>query len=80
MDFSPDCLNTGCTFFLFIRIINYFIISGETDQKDEKLETADVVRRSSAETVLDLPTESHGNIIISIISFKQSNNFIAEYI
>merc|ERR1712183_618749 len=42
LDFSPDCLN----------------IPGETDQTDEKLETAVVERRSTAETELDLPTES----------------------
>ena len=39
-----------------------FII-GETDQTDEKLETAVVERRSTAETELDLPTESLGKII-----------------
>ena len=38
-------------------------IPGETDQTEEKLETTVVERRSTAETELDLPTESLGKII-----------------
>ena len=64
MDFSPDCLNTGFYFnCFFIKIDNLIFIPGETDQTDEKLETAEVERRSTAETELDLPTESLGKII-----------------
>ena len=44
---------------------------GETDPTDEKLETAEIKRRSVAETELDLPTESLGKIINTIIK----NNF-----
>ena len=44
---------------------------GETDPTDEKLETAEIKRRSVAETEMDLPTESLGKIINTIIK----NNF-----
>ena len=62
MDFSPDCLNTGFYFnCLFIKIDNLISIPGETNQTET--ETADVERRSTAETKLNLPTESLGKII-----------------
>ena len=44
---------------------------GETDPTDKKLETAEIKRRSIAETEPDLPTESLGKIINTIIK----NNF-----
>ena len=47
-----------------------FII-GETDQTDEKLETPVVERRPTAETELDLPTESLGKIIEIFETIKQ---------
>ena len=46
---------------LIFNLINLIFIQGETDQTDEKLETAVVERRSTAETEPDLPTESLGN-------------------
>ena len=51
-------------------MINLISIPGETDQTDEKLETAVVERRSTAETELDLPTESLGKIIDIIETMK----------
>ena len=42
--------------------LSIFIL-GETVKTDEKLETPVVERRSTAETELDLPTESLGKII-----------------
>ena len=50
----------------FPNSIDLISISGETDQTDEKLETAVVESESSAETELDIPTESLGKIIYII--------------
>ena len=44
-------------------LIELICIAGDTDQTDEKLETGEFERRPTAETELDLPTESLGKII-----------------
>ena len=49
--------------------VNLISILGETEQTD-KLETAEVERRSKTETELDLPTESLGKIIDIIYTIK----------
>ena len=46
-----------------IFIINSISIPGEADKIDEEFETADVERRFTAKTELDLPTESLGKMI-----------------
>ena len=51
--------------------VNLISIPGETDQTDEKVETAVVERRSTAETELDLPTESLGKMIDIIKTIRQ---------
>ena len=55
-----DCF---CLNGFLIDLINLISIPGDTDQTDEKLETAEVERRDRAETELDLHTESLGKII-----------------
>ena len=47
-------------------MIDLISTPGETDQTDEKSETAVVKRRATAETELDLPPESLGKIIDKI--------------
>ena len=59
--FPPDCLNKVGWIFIS-KLINLISITGDTDQTDEKLETAEVERRDRAETELDLHTESIGKI------------------
>ena len=49
--------------FILIFIINSISIPGEADKIDEEFETADVERRFTAKTELDLPTESLGKMI-----------------
>ena len=48
---------------------------GETDPTDKKLETAEIKRRSIAETEPDLPTESLGKIIELIPLSKTLSHF-----
>ena len=57
--------------FIIISGIDLISIPGETDQTDEKIETAVVVRRATAEPDLDLPTESLGKILDKIFMMKQ---------
>ena len=53
------------------NLIHLISIPGETNPTDEKLQTAVVERRSTAETELDLQTESLGKIIDIIQTIKQ---------
>ena len=53
-------------FYNDFNLIDLISIPGETDQTDEKIETAVVVRRATAEPDLDLPTESLGKILDKI--------------
>ena len=48
---------------VFSLIYNLISIPAETDQTDEMFETAEVEKRSTAETELDLPTELLGKMI-----------------
>ena len=62
-------LQIDCNLFWY-HLINLISIPGDTDQTEEKLETAEVERRSTAETELDLPTESLGKIVVYIKTIK----------
>ena len=52
-----------CFYIKGFLIYHLISIPGDTDQTDEKLETAEVERRDRAETELDLHTQSLGKII-----------------